>query len=87
MKKSIEFLTQLDPNAIQVFINCNFDEKQIQKNYRLLFFLLIEKYLGCKPYFDRLLNKTVEEDDCLYLYNDFVRPGKHFYYVITSDGE
>jgi hypothetical protein len=28
----------------------------------------------------------VEDDDCMYLYNDFVAPGRHFYYVFSSDG-
>ena len=49
-------------------------------------YILIEKYLGCKPYFDRLISKTIEEDDCMYLYNDFVEPGKHYYYIVSSDG-
>lgn len=48
--------------------------------------MLIEKYLGCKPYFDRQISKTVDEDDCMYLYNDFVAPGRHFYYIFSSDG-
>ena len=49
--------------------------------------MLIERYLGCKAYFDRTLSKPVDNDDCLYAHNDFVEPGHHEYFIVVSDGQ
>ena len=75
MKKVIEFLLKLDPNSNNVLERCVNDEKKIQHYYRAQMFLMIEKYLGCKPFFDRILTRLVDQDDCMYVHNDFVKPG------------
>ena len=76
MKKVVEFLLKADPNRSNVLARCQYDEKRIQAYYKAQFFLMIESNLGCKPFFDRQLNRVVEQDDCMYVYNDFVPPGK-----------
>lgn len=86
MKKVIEFLLKLDPNSNHVLERCVNDEKKIQNYYRAQMLLMIEKYLGCKPFFDRILTRLVDQDDCMYVHNDFVKPGRHSYYIFVPDG-
>ena len=47
---------------------------------------MIEEYLGTKPFFDRSLASLVDQKDCMYVYNDFVQPGYHNYYIIVPNG-
>ena len=47
---------------------------------------MIEKYLGCKPFFDRILTRLVDKNDCQYVFNDFVKPGRHSYFIFVPDG-
>ena len=35
------------------------------------------------PFFDRSLNFSLEPADCMYVHNDFVKPGRHFYFVVV----
>jgi hypothetical protein len=60
MKKVIEFLLAIDPNRISVLEKCLNDEKRIQMHYRAQLFMMIEEYLGCKPFFDRNLLSLVD---------------------------
>jgi len=86
MKKAIELLLKLDNNRVNVLNQADFDELRIQQYYKHISGFL-EKYLGCKAYFDRTMSKLVDDDDCLYMHNDFVHPGKHENYIVVSDGK
>jgi hypothetical protein len=48
---------------------------------------MIEMHLGCKPFFDRILTRLVDQNDCMYVHNDFVKPGRHSYYIVVPDGK
>jgi hypothetical protein len=47
---------------------------------------MIDMHLGCKPFFDRILTRLVDQNDCMYLHNDFVKPGRHSYFIFIPDG-
>lgn len=87
MKKVIEFLLKLDPNRANVLERCLNDEKKIQNYYRAQMLLMIDKYLDCKPFFDRILTRLVDQEDCMYVHNDFVKPGRHSYFIFVPDGQ
>ena len=42
--------------------------------------------LGSKPFFDRTVSGLVGEGDCMYVHNDFVRPGRHSYFIVVPNG-
>ena len=47
---------------------------------------MIEMHLGSKPFFDRNLTRLVDSNDCMYVHNDFVKPGRHSYFIFIPDG-
>jgi hypothetical protein len=38
--------------------------------------------LKSKPFYDRFPNKTIDRTETIWMYNEFVKPGKHQYFVI-----
>ena len=42
-------------------------------------------YIPYKPFFDRALTSLVSQDDCMYVHNDFVKPGPHSYFIVVVD--
>jgi hypothetical protein len=48
---------------------------------------MIDMHLGCKPFLDRILTRLVDQDDCMYIHNDFVKPGRHSYFIFVPDGK
>jgi len=86
MKKAIEFLLKLDPNRANVLEQTLAKEERIQAYYRAQLHLMVDTHLGCKPFFDRTLTRLVDVGDCLYVHNDFVRPGRHSYFIVVPNG-
>lgn len=87
MKKVIEFLLKLDPDRAEVLAKFGSHEKKIQEYYKARLPPMLDAHLSCKPYFDRNLTRLVDDEDCMYLHNDFVRPGSHSYFIVVPDGE
>ena len=86
MKKAIEFLLKLDPNRGNVLEQTLANEARIQAYYRAQLHLMVDTHLGSKPFFDRTLTRLVDEGDCMYVHNDFVRPGSHSYFIVVPNG-
>ena len=86
MKKAIEFLLKLDPNRGNVLEQTLANEARIQAYYRAQLHLMVDTHLGSKPFFDRTLTRLVDEGDCMYVHNDFVRPGRHSYFIVVPNG-
>ena len=42
-------------------------------------------HIPYKPFFDRTLSRLVDQSDCMYVHNDFVRPGPHSYFIFVVD--
>ena len=90
MKKVIEFMLALDPKKAEV-IKKHYrvpythwgTEKLIQNYYKSQFFNFLEMYIPYKPFFDRILTSLVGQDDCMYVHNDFVKPGPHSYFIVV----
>ena len=87
MKKVIEFLLKLDPDRSEILAKFQKDEKRLQDYYRARLFPTLDNNLACKPFFDRNLNRLVDNDDCMYVHNDYVRPGHHSYFIVVPDGK
>lgn len=45
----------------------------------------MQKNLHYKPFFDRIIAKTLQEEDRVWIYNDIIPPGKHQYFIVKAN--